>query len=108
LTRSDPAYHTRLRRLNAPAFRNDNIRAAGNVLMHEMNALVARLRRDCADGGYVNIIQLFPQLTLDMFAHPPLFDPLYMLNHSYSALVSLSWVYVSTKLQLGRNPYSQR
>jgi len=34
--------------------------------MQEMDTLVARLRRDCVDGGYVNIIQLFPQLTLDM------------------------------------------
>ena len=34
-----------------------------------MDVLVSRLRRDCADGGYVNIIQLFPQLTLDMFAY---------------------------------------
>jgi len=71
---SDPAYHTLLRRLSAPAFRGDNIRAAGHVLIEEMDVLVARLRRDCADGSYVNIIELFPKLTLDMFVCFPYFN----------------------------------
>ena len=48
-------------------FRGENLRAAGHVLIQEMEAFVARLRRDCADGGFVNVLQLFPQLTLDMF-----------------------------------------
>jgi len=74
LTNSDPAYHARLRRLSGPAFRGENIRAAGHVLMQEMDALVARLQRDCADGGYVNVIQFFPQLTLDMFVDSSFFD----------------------------------
>jgi len=67
LAYSDPAYHARLRRLSAPVFRGENLRTAGHVLIQEMEALVARLRRDCADGGFVNVLQLFPQLTLDMF-----------------------------------------
>jgi len=63
---SDPSYHTRSRRLSAPAFRGENLRAAGYALFREMDVLVARLSRDCADGGYVDVIQLFPQLTLDV------------------------------------------
>jgi len=33
-----------------------------------MEELVDRFRHDCADGGYVDVFQLFPQLTLDMYA----------------------------------------
>ena len=69
LAASEPAYHSRLRRLSAPAFRGENIRAAGHVLIQEMDDLVARLTRDSADGGYVNVVKLFPQLTLDMFVY---------------------------------------
>jgi len=66
-TLRDPAFHSRSRRLSAPAFRGENLRAAGHLLLKEMDVLVARLQRDCADGGYVDVIQLFPQLTIDVF-----------------------------------------
>ena len=65
---SDPVYHTRCRRLSAPGFRGENLRAAGPVLLQEMEDLVSRLRNDCAEGGHVDAIQLFPNLTLDMCA----------------------------------------
>jgi len=65
---SDPVYHTRCRRLSAPGFRGENLRAAGPVLLQEMEDLVSRLRNDCAEGGHVDAIQLFPKLTLDMCA----------------------------------------
>jgi len=63
-----------LRRLSGPAFRGENIRAAGHVLIQEMDDLIARLRRDCANGGYVNVMQLFPQLALDMFVSHSSFE----------------------------------
>jgi len=67
LTCSDPVYHGRCRRLSAPAFRGDNIRAAGDVLVQKMENLVERLRRDCADGSCVDVMKLFQLLSLDMF-----------------------------------------
>ena len=65
---SDPTFHARSRRFSAPAFRGENLRPAGDHLLKEMEVLVARLDRDCADGGFVDVIQLFPQLTIDVFA----------------------------------------
>jgi len=62
----DPDYHARCRRISAPAFRGDNLRAAGNSLLHEMDVLVDRLRRDCSGGASVDTRRLFPLLTLDM------------------------------------------
>ena len=70
LTCSDPGYHALCRRLSAPAFRGDNIRAAGDVLVQEMDNLVGRLRRDCADGSSVDVLKLFQMLSLDMFVIP--------------------------------------
>jgi len=70
LTCSDPGYHALCRRLSAPAFRGDNIRAAGDVLVQEMDNLVGRLRRDCADGSSVDVLKLFQMLSLDMFVVP--------------------------------------
>ena len=63
----DPVSHARSRRLSTPAFRGENLRAAGPVLLQEMEDLVGRLRRNSTNDGYVDVIQLFPELTLDMF-----------------------------------------
>ena len=62
----DPAYHARCRRIAAPAYRGETMRAASSLLLQEMQDLVDRLRRDCADGGSVDVLKLFPHLTLDM------------------------------------------
>ena len=55
-----------MRRLSAPAFRGENLRIAGPALLEEMDNLIARLRCDCAGGAYVDVLQLFPKLTLDV------------------------------------------
>jgi len=62
----DPGYHARSRRICAPAFRGETLRASSSDLLQEMEDLVGRLRRDCADGGYVDVVQLFPALALDV------------------------------------------
>jgi len=95
--RSDPAYHARSRRLCAPAFRGENLRAAGHMLNQEMEELVDRFRRDCADGGYVDVLQLFPQLTLDVYATSSATLILQPDRYIASASVSLFSVYASIR-----------
>lgn len=63
---SDPTLHSRCRKFNSPAFRPDNLRKAGSVLNSQMDDLVMRLKTDCEGGKYIDMIQLFPRLTLDM------------------------------------------
>ncbi|EJD32604.1 cytochrome P450, partial [Auricularia subglabra TFB-10046 SS5] len=63
---SDPTLHSRCRKFNAPAFRPDNLRKAGSVLNSQMDDLVMRLKTDCEGGQYIDMIQLFPRLTLDI------------------------------------------
>jgi len=64
--RRDPALHARLRRWSAPAFRGDNLRAAGHALEGEMSDLVERVRHDSKDGASIDVFRLFRLLSLDM------------------------------------------
>jgi len=68
--RRDPVFHARCRRISAPAYRGATMRAAGHVLLQEMQDLVDRLRRDCADGGSVDVVRLFLHMALDMSGIP--------------------------------------
>jgi len=63
---SDPAFHDRLRRWTAPAFRGDNLRAAGRALEGEMGALVRRILHDSQGGAAVNVLRLFRLVSLDV------------------------------------------
>ncbi|EJD34082.1 cytochrome P450 [Auricularia subglabra TFB-10046 SS5] len=63
---SDPTLHSRCRKFNAPAFQPDNLRTAGTVLNSQMDDLAMRLRTDCEGGQYIDMIQLFPRLSLDI------------------------------------------
>jgi len=107
-SRSDPVYHAHCRRLCAPAFRGENLRAAGHVLRHEMEDLVDRFRRDCANGDHVDVLQLFPQLTLDMYAISSITEFLYPNQCIASALVSPFSVYASIKSRLEKRTRFKR